>query len=157
AGVFASRLFVAFFSLCFAWPALALLFVYLHHNLAALQKFGVNIQLAPIDGFFFAAFLGVQAFALGGLMTVLVAPGLVAPDLTNGAMPLILARPITRTGYTLAKLATLGTLLSLITWIPGLLLFVLEAWFDGWRWLADNLWLAGAIVIGPGIWILTIS
>ena len=36
AQVFGSRLFVGFFTACFAWPIAAALWIYLHHNLNAL-------------------------------------------------------------------------------------------------------------------------
>ncbi|HEY9420043.1 MAG TPA: hypothetical protein VIW92_01390, partial [Thermoanaerobaculia bacterium] len=35
--VFKSRIFVAFFTLCFALPFVGLLIIYLHHNIAALN------------------------------------------------------------------------------------------------------------------------
>ena len=158
AQVFKSRLFAGFFTMCFAWPIAATLWIYLHHNLAALANVGLDgIRLAPVDATFFAAFMGVQCFVLGGLLTLLVGPGLVSPDLANGALSLYLSRPITRTGYAVGKMATLAILISLITWIPGLFLFFLQSWLEGWAWLAANVRIAVAIVLGAGIWIVTIS
>ena len=158
AQVFKSRLFAGFFTMCFAWPIAATLWIYLHHNLAALANVGLDgVRLAPVDATFFAAFMGVQCFILGGLLTLLVGPGLVSPDLANGALSLYLSRPITRTGYALGKMATLAILISLITWIPGLFLFVLQSWLEGWAWFAANARIAVAIVLGAGIWIVTIS
>jgi ABC-2 type transport system permease protein len=157
-GVFRSRLFVGFYTLCFAWPVGSLVWIYLHHNLKALASVGLDaVHLAPVDAGFFAAFLGVQSFALGGLMALLVGPGLIAPDLANGAFPLIVSRPITRTRYAAGKLVTLAILLSSITWVPALILFVVQAWLEGWAWFGGHLWLAGAIVAGSWIWIATIS
>ena len=46
--VFQSRLFVAFFALCFALPFAGLLMIYLHHNLAAL-KF-LEPAARPVEG-----------------------------------------------------------------------------------------------------------
>jgi ABC-2 type transport system permease protein len=158
AQVFKSRLFAGFFTMCFAWPLAATFWIYLHHNLAALANVGLDgINLAPVDASFFAAFMGVQCFFLGGLLALLVGPGLVSPDLANGALSLYLSRPITRTGYALGKMATLAILISLITWIPGLLLFFLQSWLEGWAWFAANARIAVAIVVGAGIWIVTIS
>lgn len=157
-GVFRSRLFVGFFTLCFAWPIGAAVWIYLHYNLAALANVGLDgVQLAAVDAAFFAAFMGVQCFVFGGVLTLLVGPGLVSPDLANGALPLYLSRPLTRTGYTLGKMATLAALISLVTWIPGLLLFLLQAWLAGWSWFASHVWLGVAIVGGAIIWIVTIS
>jgi len=158
AQVFKSRIFVMFFTVCFVWPVGAALWIYLHHNLNALA--GLNLDasaLAPVDAGFFAAFMGVQCFVLGGLLALLVGPGLVSPDLANGALPLYLSRPLTRTGYAVGKMATLAILISLITWIPGLFLFFLQSWLEGWSWFAANARIGVAIVLGAGIWIVTIS
>ena len=43
--------------------------------------------------------------------------------------------------------------LSWITWVPGLVLFVVQASLAGWRWMKDNLWIADAIVWGSLVWI----
>jgi ABC-2 type transport system permease protein len=101
--------------------------------------------------------MGLQCFLLGGLLTLLVGPGLVSPDLANGALSLYLSRPISRTTYVAGRVATLAALLSLITWIPGLFLFLLQSWLEGWGWFATNLRTGFAIVIGAAIWIATIS
>jgi ABC-2 type transport system permease protein len=158
AQVFKARLFTAFFTICFAWPVAAALWIYLHHNLAALTNMGMSAaNLAPVDASFFAAFMGVQCFVFGGLLALLIGPGLVSPDLANGALPLFLSRPLTRTGYAIGKMATLAILISLITWIPGLLLFVFQSGLEGWGWFAENARIGLAIVVGAGIWIVTIS
>ena len=158
AQVFKSRLFAGFFTMCFAWPLAATMWIYMHHNLAALANLGLDgIHLAPVNATFFAAFMGTQCFFFGGLMTLIVGPGLVSPDLANGALPLYLSRPITRTGYAFGKMATLAILISLITWVPGLFLFFLQSWLEGWTWFADNARIGVAIMLGAGIWITTIS
>jgi ABC-2 type transport system permease protein len=157
-GVFRSRLFAGFFTVCFAWPVAATVWIYLHHNFAALANLGLTgVSLAPVSATFFAAFMGVQCFFFGGLLTLIVGPGLVSPDLANGALPLYLSRPLSRTGYAVGKMATLVVLLSAITWIPGLFLFLLQSWLAGWGWFSDNLRIGIAILLGAGIWILTIS
>ena len=158
AQVFKSRLFVGFFTLCFAWPIGGTLWIYLHHNLKALETMGIDLaELAPVDAGFFAMFMGVQCFVFGGLLTLLVGPGLVSPDLANGALPLFLSRPLSRAGYAIGKMATLAMLISVITWIPGLLLFLLASWLEGWAWFVANIRIGVAIVLGAGIWIVTIS
>jgi ABC-2 type transport system permease protein len=157
AQVFKSRLFVGFYTLCFTWPAIAILWIYLHHNLSALASLGMDaVNLAPVDASFFAAFMGVQCFALGGLLALLVGPGLISPDLANGALPLYLGRPLSRTSYAVGKMAALVGLLSSITWIPGLVLFVLQSWLEGWSWCASHLRIAVAVVLSGWIWIATI-
>jgi len=48
-------------------------------------------------------------------------------------------------------------LLSLITWVPGLILFGVQAVLAGGGWLGENLWIAWALFAGSWIWILVIS
>ncbi|MDX1440561.1 MAG: ABC transporter permease subunit, partial [Rubricoccaceae bacterium] len=96
-----------------------------------------------------------QSF-LAFFMAAIVGPGLVSPDLTNGALPLYLSRPFTKSEYVFGKLSALAVLLSLITWIPVLVLFFMQASLEG-GWLWANLWIAGSVIIGAWTWILTVS
>ena len=61
-----------------------------------------------------------------------------APDLTNNALPLYFSRPLSRFDYVLARLLVLVGLLSLVTWVPGLLLFAMQSGMAGWSWFAAN-------------------
>lgn len=54
-------------------------------------------------------------------------------------------------------MTVLFVLLSLITWVPGLLLYAIQASCAGWTWIKPNLWLARSIVLGPLIWIVLLS
>ena len=125
--VFKSKLFTAFFSLCFIPLLIEAILIYLHHNVNALALLKVNVrELIPIDAFFFQTFVNLQAgFAF--LVTLLVGPPLVSRDLRNNALPLYLCRPFTRTEYVLGKMSVLLILLSAITWIPQLLLFLFQS------------------------------
>jgi ABC-2 type transport system permease protein len=82
-----------------------------------------------------------------------VGPVLIAPDLAGGALPLYLSRRISRPQYLLGKLATILGLLSLLTWIPGLLLFGLEAGLSGGLWFWENGWIAWALLLSAWMWI----
>ena len=155
--VFKSNLFTTIFILCFIYPLIAMILVYLRHNANALALLQINIsELLPIDASFFRTFLEVQGwFAL--ILTVLVAPPLISRDLSNNALPLYLSRPLSRTEYVLGKMAVIVFLLSLITWIPGLLVFFFQASLAGLGWLWANLWMIGAIVGGAMAWIILLS
>jgi ABC-2 type transport system permease protein len=155
--VFKSKLFTTIFILCFIYPLIATILVYLHHNVNALALLQINVrELLPIDASFFRTFLEVQgAFAL--ILTVLVAPPLISRDLSNNALPLYLSRPLSRTEYVLGKMAVIVFLLSLVTWIPGLLVFFFQASLAGLGWLWANLWMIGAIVGGSMAWIILLS
>src|SRR4029077_16738654 len=121
--VFKSKLFTAFFSLCFIPLLIEAILIYLHHNVNALALVKVNVrELIPIDAFFFQTFVNLQGvFAF--FVTLLIGPPLVARDLRDAALPLFFCRPFSRAEYVLGKMSVLLILLSAITWIPQLLLF----------------------------------
>jgi hypothetical protein len=48
-------------------------------------------------------------------------------------------------------------LLSAITWVPQLLLFLFQGYLGGIGWLKENLWIASAIFIGSVVWILLLA
>jgi ABC-2 type transport system permease protein len=70
---------------------------------------------------------------------------------------LYLARPFSRTEYVLGKMSVLILLLSAMTWIPGLLLFALQSYMEGWAWMTNNLNIAAGLSLGAWIWILILS
>src|ERR1700728_1204765 len=96
---------------------------------------------------------GVLAF----LLTAFTGPGLISPDLANGALPLYLYRPFSRAEYVLGKSSVLAILLSQITWIPGLILFGMQASLAGASWTWTNLWIAASLVLSSLIWIAVLS
>jgi ABC-2 type transport system permease protein len=145
--VFQSKLFVGFFALCFVCPLVMSILIYLHHNVTALAIFQASVaDLVPIDAAFFSIFVTIQS-GLAFLMTVIIGPVLVSRDLTNNALPLYLCRPFSRTEYIAGKMSVLAILLSLITWVPGLLMFVFNSYLKGFSWFASNLWIAAAIFV----------
>jgi ABC-type transport system involved in multi-copper enzyme maturation permease subunit len=155
--VFKSKLFTAFFVVCFVPLLIEAILIYLHHNVNALAILKVDIrELIPIDASFFQTFVNLQA-SLAFFVTLLVGPPLVARDLRNNALPLYLCRPFTRTEYVMGKMSVLLILLSAMTWIPQLLLFLFQAYLEGASWFVDNLWLASAIFIGSVVWILLLA
>lgn len=155
--VFKSKLFTSIFILCFIYPLIATILVYLRHNANALALLQINVvELLPIDATFFRTFLEVQGgFAF--ILTVLVAPPLISRDLANNALPLYLCRPLSRTEYVLGKMAVVAFLLSCVTWVPGLLVFAFQASMAGFGWLWSNLWMVGAIFFGFAAWIILLS
>src|SRR5215467_2367379 len=86
-----------------------------------------------------------------------IGPGQVSPDLANNALALYLARPFSRTEYVLGKMTVLLGLLSIMTWIPGMLLFGLESYLEGWSWASEHARFATAMFIGAWIWILILA
>lgn len=155
--VFKSKLFTAFFVVCFIPLLIEAILIYLHHNVNALAILKVNVrELIPIDASFFQTFVNLQA-SFAFFVTLLVGPPLVARDLRNNALPLYLCRPFSRTEYVLGKMSVLLILLSAITWVPQLLLFAFQSYLEGASWFIDNLWIASAIFIGSVVWILLLA
>lgn len=155
--VFKSKLFTAFFVVCFAPLLVEAILIYLAHNTTALFVMKLHIRdVLPIDASFFETFVGVQGgFAF--LLTLLVGPPLVARDLTNNALPLYLCRPFSRAEYVFGKMCVVLILLSSITWAPGILLFLFQGYLEGFTWFANNLWLASAIFLSSLMWILILT
>ncbi len=155
--IFKSKLFTAFFSVCFIPLLVEAILIYLHHNVSALAILKVNVrELLPIDGSFFQTFVSIQ-FAFAFFVALLVGPPQVSRDLRNNALPLYLCRPFSRAEYVLGKMAVMIILLSAMTWLPQLLLFLFQAYLQGAGWLANNLWIGGAIFFGSLVWILLLS
>jgi len=155
--VFGSKFFTAIFCLCFIYPLVAAIIIYLHHNTNAIALMQINVrELLPINASFFQYFVEVQGW-LAFILTVLVGPVLVSRDLANNGLPLYLCRPFSRAEYVLGKMSVLIILLSLVTWVPGLLLFLLQAYLEGARWIVWNSWIAGAIFVGSMAWIVLLS
>ncbi len=155
--VFKSKLFTAFYVVCFIPLLVEAILIYLHHNVNALAILQVNVrELVPIDATFFETFVGLQgSFAF--FVALLVGPPLVARDLRNNALPLYLCRPFSRTEYVIGKMSVLLILLSGMTWVPQLLLFLFQSYLEGFRWFIDNLWIASAIFIASVVWILLLA
>ena len=159
--VFQTRLFVAFFVLCFVWPLGLAIYIYIPHNLKIIEQFGLQentlASLFRVDAsFFLNRFMFVQGW-FSVLMSIFVAPALVSADLRNNGLPLYFSRPLTRTGYVLGKGSVLVFLLSWITWVPGLLLFFLQSYLAGWDWFSANLRAGAALVVGSWIWIVVLA
>jgi ABC-2 type transport system permease protein len=158
--VFKARMFLVFFVLCFMAPFAGLILIYLHHNLSALKVLGMGLaeiqNAIPIDETFFFRGLGLQGF-LAFVLVLTVGPALVAPDLRNNGLALYLSRPFSRAEYVLGKGFVLVALLSLITWIPGLLLFFFQSYLDGAGWMGEHLGLGWAIFAGSWVWILFLT
>jgi ABC-2 type transport system permease protein len=155
--LFQSRILMIFIAVCLVPPLTGVAFIYLAHNPGFLALLNLrNSALVAIDGRFFYFYCLMQG-AMAYLLTAVVGPGMVSPDLANGAMPLYLCRPFSRAEYVAAKLCGLLLLLSLITWIPGMVLFLIQASIAGWGWIGANVWLAWSIFIGLVVWITALS
>ena len=154
--LFRSKFLTGFFVVCFFYPLVCFLIIYLAHNASFLEEMGVARGVLSIDNKFFFNFMAVQGvFAF--LLTAFVGPGLISPDLANGALPLYFCRPFSRAEYVLGKSSVLAILLSQITWVPGVVLFSVQASLAGASWTWAHLWIVGSLIISSLIWIAILS
>jgi ABC-2 type transport system permease protein len=149
--VFESRFMLLFFFVCAIYPIALAIIIYLPFNggAAALLKGHRILESDPRLFLHFLNWQGGMAYMLAGFL----GPGLIAPDLANGALPLYFSRPFSRAEYVLGKMSVLAILISAITWVPGLLLFGFAAYLEGPRWLAANYGIAAAVFFGSWLWI----
>jgi ABC-2 type transport system permease protein len=157
ANLFKQRLLTILYVICFFYPLGAALVIYFNSNMGFLQQYiPVPNKLINIGNTFFFVFISVQS-ALGFILTALIGPGLISPDLANNALPLYFCRPLSRWEYIVGKMMVIASLLSLITWIPGLILFGLQASLSDSVWWTENAYLAGSIFFSSMLWILVVS
>jgi ABC-2 type transport system permease protein len=154
-----SRFLTIFFLSSMVYPLISSLFIYVQHNASALNLLGVQNanQLISINTTFFLNFLGWQSM-MALFLAAFTGPGQVSPDLANNALALYLARPFSRVEYVIGKMWILVVLMSLMTWVPGLLLFLLQAYLEpGWTWLNDHSAIGWGLFFGAWVWILILA
>lgn len=140
------------------WPLACSVFVYFANHLELLQNNGAGplAKVLAINGAFFSVFMNVQStFAM--ILAAVAGPGLIAPDLANNALPLYFARPLSRWTYILARMIVLLSILSLVTLIPGLFVFGMQASMAGWDWFVAHWTYGTGIALGFLLWMITVS
>ena len=81
-------------------------------------------------------------------ITLYVGSGLIANDRRANALQIYLSKPLTRVDYVVGKLATLLIFLTFVTWVPGILLLLMQILFAGsLAFLKANLFLFPAITV----------
>jgi ABC-2 type transport system permease protein len=81
-------------------------------------------------------------------ITVWVGAGLIANDLRSNALQIYLSKPLTRAEYVAGKLGILLFFLLLVTWVPAMLLLLVQVSLAGnVRFLSTNLFLIPAITL----------
>lgn len=155
--VFQSKPFVIFLTLAGLVPLVYAAIIYATHNLAVLATFNIDVKdVLAIDTGFFLNFLEVQSW-IAFFVALVLGPGQISADLRNHALPLYFARPFSRFEYVLGKSSVLLILLSLLTWVPGLLLFALQGYFEGWSWVSGHARIAAGLFLGSWVWILVLT
>src|SRR5947208_10220294 len=91
-------------------------------------------------------------------ITVYVGAGLVANDRRANALQIYLSKPLTRTEYVFGKLAILMAFLLLVTWVPAIVLLIVQLMFAGsFTFLRTNLYLFPAITLYSFVEVITIA
>jgi ABC-2 type transport system permease protein len=158
-----SKLFLTFMVVCLLYSFGLACAMYIPHNLGFIKTF----QLDPEEvGRFFAQLFNATFFYdwfmrptqfMALLVTIVVGPVLVTSDIRNNGLALYFSRPVRRSEYVIGKALVLVLLLSVITWVPGLLLFVFQSYLEGFDWMRDNYRVAVGIFFGHWIWIAVLS
>ena len=112
--------------------------------------------LAPTPETFrkFLDYQGIFVF----FITVYVGAGLIANDRRANALQIYLSKPLTRAEYIFGKLAVLMTFLLLVTWLPAILLLLVQMAFAGnFTFLRNNLFLFPAITVFAAIQVTLVA
>ncbi|HET9836603.1 MAG TPA: ABC transporter permease subunit [Candidatus Angelobacter sp.] len=154
--LFDSRPFTAFTVLCFVPFMGWLIATYVVHSTTAQLAFGIRLGAGVVGNMWFLGFLVTEAW-MGFILAAWGGPGMITKDFANHSVQLYLSRPLSRVEYLFGKASVLFVLLSCISWVPGLILFFVQAGLEGHGWIWDNLWLAGAIFLSCLIGIAMVS
>ena len=155
--LFQSRPFTAYTVLCFVPFLGGLAFIYLVNNASVQTLLNVQFGRTPlINNSWFLTFLSFEAF-MSFVLTAWGAPGMISRDFANHSVQLYLSRPLSRVEYLVGKVSVMVALLSCTTWIPALILFLVQAELHGHGWGWENLWIAGSIFVAGMLWISLVS
>ena len=157
AEAWSSKITLVLFAASMLPIVLYLVGIYLANNpiARALILRGGSAQL-DIDASFFLKILVSQSW-LALVLTAWIAPRLVSFDLADNALPILLSHPISRFGYVLGKFIALFSSLSIVTWIPALLLFAYQGYTSPQPWVGANLRIAVGLLAGSVVWIALLS
>jgi ABC-2 type transport system permease protein len=140
---------------------LLLLFAWIPFVARAVQIYGaVNFPQVTLFAVTAETFRGIldQQGIFVFFVTAYVGAGLIANDRRANALQIYLSKPLTRADYVAGKLAILVTFLLLVTWVPVLLLLLLQVAFAGsMTFVRTNLYLFPAITLVSFIQVLVAS
>lgn len=151
-----SKITIGLFILSLLPPIVFLVIIYLANNPMARALVGANSPDLAINARFFQIVLQAQSW-LALVLASWVAPRLMGFDLADNALPILLSHPISRFGYALGKFIALFSTLSVVTWIPALILFVDQSYSSSLPWAASNMRIAFGMLAGALIWIAFLS
>jgi len=134
------RLFVGLLLLAWTPFVVGAVMVYLNASFPQFTLLSLTAQR-------YREFLGSQELFVF-FITVWVGSGLIANDKRANALQIYLSKPLTRTEYIAGKLVILSVFLLLVTWVPGMLLLILQIAFSGsFTFLRENFYLFPAVTV----------
>ena len=91
-------------------------------------------------------------------VTVYVGAGLIANDRRANALQIYLSKPLTRAEYVFGKLAILLTFLLLVSWVPAIVLLIVQIAFAGnFTFFRNNAFLFPAITVFCAVEVIAVS
>jgi len=91
-------------------------------------------------------------------VTVYVGAGLIANDRRANALQIYLSKPLTRAEYVFGKLAILMAFLLLVTWLPAIVLLIVQIAFAGnFTFFENNAFLFPAITVFSFVEVILVS
>ena len=156
AEAWSSKITIALFVLCLLPLLTFLVGIYVSNNPLAQMAIMRGSRMLAIDASYFLKILTTQSW-LALILCSWVAPRLVSFDLSDNALPIVLSHPISRIGYVAGKFIALFSAMSIVTWIPALLLFAFECYSAPQPWFFSNLRIAFGVLAGSIIWLCFLS
>lgn len=156
--IWSSKITIGLFTLSLLPSIVFLILIYLANNPVArmLILHGNDARNLAVGAQFFSVMMQIQCWA-ALVLNAWIAPRLITFDMADNALPILLSHPISRFGYVAGKFAALFGSLSLVTWVPCLLLFIYEAYSSPQGWLTANMHIGFGIVLGSVVWIALLS
>ncbi|HZT75754.1 MAG TPA: ABC transporter permease subunit [Vicinamibacterales bacterium] len=104
-------------------------------------------QLLAVTAETFRQFLDQQEIFVF-FITVYVGAGLIANDRRANALQIYLSKPLTRAEYVFGKFSILAAFLLLVTWVPAMVLLLVQVAFAGnFSFFVNNVFLFPAITV----------
>lgn len=148
-----SRVTLVLGVLCLMPAVFMMVFIYIMNN-DAVRMLIESGPPVPINEKFFLIVLHLQSWP-PLFLTAWIGPRLISADMANSAIPLLLSRPVSRLEYVLAKMAVLASFLSVVTWIPTLLLFAFQSHLAP-GWAGEHAHIAAGLLVSSLLWIVVL-
>ena len=144
------RVFIALLMLGWIQTVVRAVQIYAASNLPQVGFLAPNAQM-------FRDFLQIQEI-FTFFIAVYAGTGLIANDRRSNALQIYLSKPLTRWEYIFGKFGVLFSLLLLVTWVPAVMLLIIQVMFAGsFTFFLANLFLLPAITLYSMIQITTVT